>query len=704
MSSDGLRRGEDRRVPYLDWQHKLAASFFGPRTAPGPFVLFLDDDEAIRLWPDLSDPAGLLAASVADRLDWGCRSQLFGSLEVEASRWSTGDRAEPPPTLPLLGLTVMAASGMRHDQAGTAAAFYVRLAERLEPDRSAKYVQDLTQQLRQSFDPVADMWRQLDEWINSRGGEFGASTIRSHPSLTRIGYALSQALVNLSDRMRLTSFYAACGAGDRPLPSSVTLLRDLRMWAARPRGLSGSLTAALADSTLEAMLAEQIHRLADTWDGIIREPEGQHRIELCVALNLDPLQLRARWVLPVVDDIDADTLRMSDGSELTISRVPGSRLYACGPGQLPPVAVGLTQQLRGIGENCAVAAPTGDVLVFREDEAAGGWRSVGSLSPFEDHVVAVRGAANSAATPVLKAADLGWRLVPQGAASTFLPGWYVYTNVRFSAEDAFVRAVASLPPALAAGLLPDPGPRPKLAGGLPLRRELGPGMYLAGGEPGLLLPLANHTRDRVAASLDGTAQEPPFKATGFPIELSRLGPLELGRHEVVADGEVLVFRTHASSGAPGPPSRLGWDPQAGYAQQPSAGHGTAAVCGARVPAPATGAAEPGRALLPRTVPSWVIDRRGCVTRVEVPAPSPFFGELPLPPAYYFESVPDPASVWRVTARRNAALEAVLLHWVEPHVTALDSASAALWRQLGHAESLTGTLWRIYVKAASACTP
>ncbi len=97
-------------VPYWSWQQRLEQAFLQPSSAREPFAMFLDEEEARRVWPTDDDPAGSLAGAVSAVLDWaGTGGHVFGPLIPASQRWEDGDRSDPPPTLPLLAVTVMAA-------------------------------------------------------------------------------------------------------------------------------------------------------------------------------------------------------------------------------------------------------------------------------------------------------------------------------------------------------------------------------------------------------------------------------------------------------------------------------------------------------------------------------------------------------------------------------------------------------------------
>ena len=193
-------RRAEQAWSYGDWQRETAATFLAARPDPAPIVLFLDDEEAHRLWPSLQRPGEDLGAAVSGVMSWGRPDRLFDPITKQVARWRHGSGDEPPPCLPVLAASVLAATRMAHDHHGPGHAYYLRLAQLLRPEANAETV---CKQLAQNYDAVAVMWRELHEWISSRSELIGSSTIRGDPHFTLIGYPLSQALARSSDRQRL---------------------------------------------------------------------------------------------------------------------------------------------------------------------------------------------------------------------------------------------------------------------------------------------------------------------------------------------------------------------------------------------------------------------------------------------------------------------------------------------------------------------
>ena len=503
-------RGAEGPWSYGDWQREIAAAFLAVRPDPPPVVLFLDDDEAHRLWPSLQRPGEDLGAVVSAAMSWGRPDRLFDPVTVEVGRWRRGPADQPPPCLPVLAASVLAASRMIHDQHGPMHAYYLRLAQLLRPEANAETVRF---QLAQTYSAVAAMWRVLHEWISARSELVGISTIRGHPHYTQIGYPLSQALARSSDRQRLTSFFHAARVQTLGVPDPPLLLGYLRVWTSRPRGFSPQFLRALRDASVETFLGQLVHRLATDWDGHVRSTGGRRRLELRAAVDIDSWS--CYWTVREVDGIDEDTLTLPDGGILRLSRPDYGRLYRL-EGELPAVDRGLANGLTAIGTQCVVECSQRDVIVLREDPHTGHWISEPSLEPFDEHLLVVRPSRQAEMEAALATAgDPGWRALRQPPDRTLLPGWVIYRNVTLTNPTTFELAASALSPELAQSLRPDPPPRPRLVEGLPVAGRLGRGHYLIGGEPDLLLPVGAEPRE-VEASLDGVAQSRRFRPPGSP--------------------------------------------------------------------------------------------------------------------------------------------------------------------------------------------
>jgi hypothetical protein len=537
----GPRDRPGKLTTYIQWQQALAATFVRSRRPDEPFLFFIDEVALAGPWPDCDPtPAQSLCRAVNEMIDWTAGPRLFSKITYMATRHRRGNG--PPLTLPLLAVTVLAATRMRQDTNYTAHAYFVRLAQALRPDAEGARLKELRDQLSQGFGPVAGLWRELDEWLRTQG-QFGFSTIRDHPRLTRIGYPLSQALVRESDRMRLTRFFAALEVEQRGVPPRDALRTYLRLWSTGPRGLSEPFLAALGDDDLADIVLDQVQLLAASWDGVVLNPGGKRRLEFRLLVSLETFT--CRWAAEVLPGVPADTLKSEDGHTVELRSPSWGSVYEIAGAPAP--AEWLGKRISAAGSLCSAVVDLPGALFMREDPDFGGWVSVDGVEPYEEHLLVVEPELRAAIEGVLRdAADPGWKLIPQRPPHVLIPSRCVYRSVRLSSESAFERAMEELAGPLARSLRPDTPPRPRLVNGLRIAANLGVNHYLAGGEPDLLLPVGAAAR-HVATSMDGHEQEHPFLATGFPIPLRRLTIVKGGCYRNGPYSSPVLARKPASS-------------------------------------------------------------------------------------------------------------------------------------------------------------
>lgn len=541
---------------YSWWQKTLADAFLVPHA--GPFALFVDDAELRRIAPELDDPATDLARAVRDASS-PIPGAYFSQVERERRAWKRGDRAMPPPVLPVLAITVLAATQMRSDGQTLSTNYYRRLAESIEPEAAEPQVTALRDEVAGSaFLDVVTMWCTLDEWVAEQDGRIGVSTIRTHERLTRIGYPRSQALLTRSDRAELTRFFVALNVGESGLPDEHAMLRALEVWTtARQNRLGESFMAALHDAETKGLIAAVVLACAAAWDGRVITRDGRSRIAIRLGIDLD--EWTSEWLFPVQDGaptpIVLDGLTSAD-AQVSLALSPPSRYYLAK--HAPAVSVELILQgfrLRGL--EFAAERPSAEVLIFARDSQTGAWSSTDGIIPYETHIIAATAAESPSVGRVLgHAAAVGWAPRKQGQYA-LLPGFTLYENVKFTDDTALQDALRSEPQLRALGVAPTLIPRARFVRGLPLDRELASSHYLVGGEPDILLPTEVEPGP-VILSLNG--KEELVTANGFPFPIRRF-PQPEGETEVIADGQRLSFTLHAESvveAAPKGTATLGW--------------------------------------------------------------------------------------------------------------------------------------------------
>lgn len=685
----------ERALPprYAQWQEILARAFLGAH--PGvPLVFFVDDDELRRLAPGSTNPAGDLAAAVAELVYPQRGAAMFAALGRATARWDSSAEDQPPATLPVLALSVLAATRMHTDEQARSSNYYLRLAQALLPGAPAADVDATRLALRGgAFIAVAKMWQDFDRWLGERGGSAGISTIRDHPEHTRIGFPLSQALVRRSDRAALTRFFEALEISQLGVPSSDALLEYLRIWAARPRGLGEAFRRLLADDTLRPLLQPLVRGLAETWDGRVVTMEGLTHLDIAVVLDLE--RWAAWWAIPGGRGPAHDTLVGTIAGipvEIAITRDPYSGLF-----RLSGVPVVNSQALHdGVrlrGATCVAELAPIRILVLSEDSDAGGWLSTRSIVPFREHVIAASAdLANDVECVLQRAAKSGWRRVRQPAERPLLAGYVLFLDIIFDDPDELDDALATVPALLSAAIRPDSTTRARLVNGLPLARPISRDCYLAGAEPDLLLPVGD-LRRFVDATLDGTEQDPPFLASGFPIELRRIGPLLPGLHVIEADRDNLrftVLRTNPSTHTSGT-AELGWDGQG----EIRADLAEPMVCGAAVEG--QDAFEP---LLVRRGPGrvWLIHKNGhCSSVIEPPPVVEPLSQIRGFSGYYFELNPPRSAAW-LAEQRGSSWKMRGICRQEPEFASLDVGSRLVWSALALHGPDGDPLWQLYLRA------
>ncbi|MER6936441.1 hypothetical protein ABTX24_07340 [Nocardioides sp. NPDC127514] len=674
---------------YARWQARLAHEFLDGH-AGQPVVMFVDCDELQRLADDTEDGPRSLAAAVRSLVNIQRRGAMFRRACLAEKLWRQGPRTSPPPTLPILALSVFAASEMRTDASGARHNYYTRLARAFLPDGADHEVEDLRLVLRQqgSLD-LTTLWQGFDAWLSEQAGAFGTSTIREDPDLRRIGYPLSQTLVRRSDRAVLTRFFDRMNLTRAGVPGPDALLSLLKVWThRRSHGFSERFVEALDETAMHVYLKPLIHGLAVAWDGKVVTAEGLRRLEIRLAIDLD--EGKAWWVVPAVSDLPGDIVEgRVDGTPFTALLTPDdhSSLYAAD--DLPPVMpIALQHGFSARGSSCVAEYQPSKFLAFIESAHAGGWMSVDALEAYEEHVVAVTTDFASAVEQALgTAADTGWRKVADAIANNILSGYAIYFRVTFSDRDALTAAIRRLPGAAVGQIRLGTTVRPRLINGLPLFKRVSRNTYLAGGEPDLELPVGTEPRT-VDVVLDGS---PPqgIPASMFPFPFARLGPYEPGTHAIEADGETLPFYVSPGPDADWIPPGLG--SLAWVDDQLREATGGSDVCGAMTAATDSS----NKTILARrgALENWLVDHRGHVTELaEPPAPTC----LEHASFMFFDVSPD-RGAW-LLQRRTTGWQAVRLRVAEPAFHELTDADRRVGLAAAHNVRLDDPIWKLYVAA------
>lgn len=522
-------------IGYDDWQALLAEEFFQQLPGNPPVVMFLDDEGVGGLCPACPDAMGSLRSAVIAELQRTDGHTVFTRIHRRVAAWSKGGRNEPPPVLPLLALTVVAASRMRNDATFSAKAYYPRLAELLSPSLGSEDV--LARGVKKHFDEVAEMWQRLHCWIMDNQHRLGPSTIGTHPRFHKVGYPLSQAVLRTSDRELLGEFFERIHLDKRSMPPAEELLRLLRFWLDRPRGVSTTFQALLDQGSADTLLMDLVHKLAEAYQGPAHS-SGRVRLQLRLRIDLEAWQIS--WAIPVHEALNADELSFHDGSTVSIAKPDYGSAYKVQPASFEDDADLLERKFRANGRGSVLVKDKQDVWILSVDPTSGKWQSVDAMEPGHEHLLMVRETRRATFTDLLsqKAAP-GYRKL----RNQMVPGWDLYADVVLAGNTG---AGSTREDGLAQVLEADIAPVPRLVNGLPLRTDVGGRHYLRGGEPDLAVPTGGTTKN-VSVVLDGVSQV--LKANGVPLPLRYFGPMDEGKHSVEVDGITLDFFVHASGDA-----------------------------------------------------------------------------------------------------------------------------------------------------------
>lgn len=206
-----------KRLAYDEWQELLEQEFFTGRRAGRSFFFDLTEARLRELSESKGDPDGETS------LVWAARTYL-GSEHAEgiyssrtlfkrvytwrrhfrAAAWPRGGNAPgpdpgPPPVLPILLTSVVAAHKMRRSESAAAHNYYVRFRELtgLPSDFG----------MPNGFELVARWWQWLAEWVDYRSQDpstdVGTLLIPEEPYPPYVGYPISQARWRESDTSRV---------------------------------------------------------------------------------------------------------------------------------------------------------------------------------------------------------------------------------------------------------------------------------------------------------------------------------------------------------------------------------------------------------------------------------------------------------------------------------------------------------------------
>lgn len=691
------------REAYEAWHEVLSAEFFGEAHALRSTVLYVDD-EVERELATLNGIKTGLAQAVAEELNWAIAERpLFSRIQSARRAWTADGGKGLPPSLPVLALSVLAATRMASSDGMLKSNFYGRWVQ-LFGEQVGSY---RANKLEYEFSDVAEMWEELHTWLEQADGLYGTSTVSTGDPYWKIGYPISQALVRRADRQILTRFFAATRL--RPSnPNQVSgreLLRRLRVWTSgRDRGLSHRLLDEMenAAETDEALITSLLRRLADDWDGTLHEPERGHRrrahgLRLVVADRGS----RTEWLAEAVDGLPEARVSVPGGRTFALRKEYGD-VYG-GLETLQPSPQQLANGVRLEGDTLVLEWVPQEVVLLRMHPHLGEWVSTEYFEPGEQHWIL---ATDTAVHDVRTMVDaLGTRKVREVAGP--VAGWRLFKGVRAVSGAGLTRTL-DRGGAHVHVLEPQVRQRAELSGGLRIAPEYRAGAgvaghYLRGGAPDLRLPAGEPPDRLVEVVLDGRTEklraDPRIPFPLWPI------PLDEREHRVgtAQSSELFTLYDGLHEGLPPGTGSLGYRRVGGTAAQRLAEADAVepVIRGAWIPDP--GALPRTELLRSAVLEAVLIDADGRVLKVRQRSAPTWIRQRGLPedvltPCLEVE-VPD-GYVWliyRTAARWSVRALAKELDIPTPTPGADDFAWA--YAVLSAANRFQTPAWRDYVTVA-----
>lgn len=641
---------------YDRWQEELDRVLFRERSSTEPVVLFVSREMLQENFPFLDAPLDSLAQSVHEVMRLSSPSSAFEPMRHRLASWQRGSRTSVPPVLPLAAVSVAAAADMGSDEKGGPLMYYGRLQEILGPPVTAT-------QLQRSFEDVAQMWRVLSEWITNQQW-LGPSTILEDRHLPKIGFARSQAVMSKQDAANLRDFFFVVGRGKLDTLTPVQLISELRRWNRKYRRLTRALTRSLeGDQMGPAMevLFSVLPLLARKWDGQPKEHQAQAR--LTVQIRLDLVAWTARWVIPRRQGIDALELLDRSGRNLSLSSTNFGGFYQSTG--LPIVdASSIDSTFTWTSAKVRVQMKPRRVWMFTVDAVSGDWVSTNVLEPYDETVLLIREEQSEEFSKLLGDVGVtGYKRV--GGTRQIVSGWDVFLRVNLSDNADDNRLADWLGYGVAS--LDESAEAPRLVNGLRVRSHSGVDVYVAGGEPDLVVPATPF--GTYSISLDGS-DEMEFRANGSAFPLHKVVAPEAGKHFLfINDSHILEFETIA-------PDDENLIP-AGDENRDliTEGHG---------------ADESGskRLLLARSAEHWTVTQTGLITKLVQPDIPAWLSNAGYKNGSRFDVEISEEAMWLITIRRHSIRSVKKLRNGEPEL-ALDLLEASIddWRFLIHDENL-----------------
>lgn len=647
---------ESHSWDYDQWQTELDRVLLRGRNNTDPVVLFVSREMMEENFPYFKAPLESLARAVLSAMRPDSPTKAFAPMRQRLMVWEKSSRTSVPPILPLAALTVAAAADMGADDRGGPLMYYGRLQEILGEHVTA-------QQLSNSFEDVVWMWRTLSQWITEQPW-LGPSTILEDTHLSRIGFARSQAVISKQDAANLRDFFFTIGRGRLDDLTPRQLLSELMRWNRKFKRLSRVLTRTLeGDQAGPGMklLVSVLPLLARRWDGRPKEHQTQAQLRIQIRLDLDAWT--ARWVVPRRQGIDALDVFDASGRELSLRSVGVGSFYRS-IGLPDSVASSIDSSHKWATADVRIQMKPRKVWMFAVDAVSGDWVSTNVLEPFDEIALLIREDQAADFCGILDAVGVqGYKRI--GGSRQIVNGWDLFLRVNLSDNAEDTRIIEWLGYGRAS--LEESAEAPRLVNGLRVRSHSGVEVYVAGGEPDLVVPATPF--GTYSISLDGS-DEMELRANGSALPLHKLvAPGPASHFIFINDSHILEFETIAVDDA-----------------------NLVAADDVQVPVTSSNIdildSDQERIILVRSADHWTVTRSGMITKIVAPKIPEWLSNAGYTNEYRFDAEVPADAVWLVTIRREAILSIKKLGAgdVELNLAAMEDSEEE-WKFLARDEGL-----------------
>lgn len=375
----------------------------------------------------------------------------FRAAAEAAERWARAGFSGDPSFVTHLAVTVLAVT---EDPVGAAHGVYARQNALLGLPPEAK-------EPRGYGEDVPRLWAAWNEWLTHSGSYLGRPSARTHRHWSLQGWARSQGLVRLADRLVIERYVEAMGVRSQE-PSGQ--LSSLREWLAYRGAAGAALLEKLQD---EAAVQIVLDVLGDETRRYEREGARRRRGSAHGLLCVDDWTSELYVVAPVSSDRVGQEVIVA-GENYTVSEFDEFVRLPVGTGS-EVLRDGMSWQLNSEWTLRAGGEP---IYVLRDAPEVGGRLQVTTPVLGQTVNVLVHATRQGEVLSALRAT--GRSAVAESSA---YPGWTWVSNVILDTHSDTLRLLGLSTVAD----VEQSGPR--LSGGLPLA----PSHYLSGGEPDLVL-------------------------------------------------------------------------------------------------------------------------------------------------------------------------------------------------------------------------